>query len=85
MHTTIAAIVVVLVAGVAAYMMMPEGVPVMGGTQLTDSPREGNGMLGRMMDGFADLTWHPFQFFLTLGAVVAMLAGLGVYWRAIKD
>jgi hypothetical protein len=86
MDKTIAAILAVLLAFTGLYLMMPEGLPGAGtSTKIADMPSEGNGMLGRIMDGLAELTWHPAQLFILILMVSASLAGMAVYWKRIKD
>ena len=86
MDKTIAAILAVLFAFVGLYLVMPEGIPEAGtNTKIADMPPEGNGMIGRLLDGLAELTWHPAQLLILVLTVGAFSAGMVVYWRRIKD
>ena len=86
MDKTAVAVLAVLFAFAGVYLAMPEGPPGSGtNTQIADMPREGNGMVGRVLDGLAELTWHPAQLLILFLVLGASLTGLAVYWRRCCD
>jgi len=86
MDKTALAIIIVIFAFAGIYLAIPEGPPGNGtATQVADMPPERNGMVGRVLDGLAELTWHPAQLFIIFIVAGASLAGLALYWRKCCD
>jgi hypothetical protein len=80
------AVVILLILSIGAVLSIPAGSPVPGAdTTLNNVPREDNGIVGRFLEGMADLYWNPFQMVVVFTVSLISLSGLLVYWRHIQD
>ena len=86
MDIALKAIIAVLVVFSVLYVMEPEGISGIGSnTQLIDMPKEGNGIMGRFIDGMAEMTWQPSYFMLLIFIALAGSLGLAIYWKKMED
>jgi len=86
MEKVMIVLIVVMLAFAMIYIALPGGVPGAGTSiKIADMPPEGNGMLGRVIDGLAELTWHPAHMVILMLMAGAFSAGMAVYWKTIKD
>jgi hypothetical protein len=89
MNKTLVLIVAVVAVFAVVYLAAPDvldGLRETGqGTRLSGMPKEGNGLIGRLIDFLAESRWNPMPFYLGLTTFVAVFGGLILYWVSIRD
>ena len=84
MSKTLVVILAAMAVFAVLYVTAPAGLAGPG-TQLSGMPREGNGLVGRLVDFLAESSWSPLPFYLGLTAFTAISGGLVLYWISIRD
>ncbi len=83
MKNTALLILGVLLLGLVAYVLIPEGPD--GTSNGTVATTEGNGMAGRMVEAMLDLYWNPPLAVVVLSFLALFSFLFFKYWKGIKD